>query len=295
MRIIAGEFRSRKLAVAGGFVTRPMPDRVRESVFGMLGTRVEDAAVIDLFAGSGAIGLEALSRGARSAMFVERDRDAAESLERNIKTLHVEGRTELIVGDALGMSIPARAPRPADVIFMDPPYPLVQEPVGWERVKAQATQLAALLADDGFLILRTPWPFVLNLPAAAAPPAVAAATEAPPPPPRALKRRKYHRPRERWEDDPFAESFQEMKRGAGRRGSPAPAAAKKEEASESDEPGEEDESSVKAVSVTEGAESVDRSSGVPADLSIPGCKGPETHVYGKTAVHWYMRARGADL
>jgi 16S rRNA (guanine966-N2)-methyltransferase len=288
VRIIAGEFRSRKLSVVGGFVTRPMPDRVRESIFGMLGTRAENATVLDLFAGSGAIGLEALSRGAKSCLFVERDRGAAEVLERNIQVLKVESRTQLVVGDALGMSVPARSPRPVDLVFMDPPYPLVLEPVGWERVKEQGAHLGALLADDGFLVLRTPWPFVLDAPAAA--PAVEGEDAAAVPPPRALKRKKYRRPRERWEDDPFAESFQQMRPAGSRRGTPAPAPAPAQAETEA-ETEAEDEIDESAVSVTPGPEDAPIGPRAIADLSIKGCKGPETHVYGKTAVHWYMRAQ----
>ncbi|MBL8757263.1 MAG: 16S rRNA (guanine(966)-N(2))-methyltransferase RsmD, partial [Phycisphaerae bacterium] len=151
MRIIAGEYRSRRLWSPEGLATRPMPDRVRESIFGMLGTRVKNAAVVDLFAGSGAIGLEALSRGAASCLLVDRDKLAAGAIERNIETLRCADRARLVTGDALGMSILARCPRPIDLVFLDPPYPLVEDAGGWARVKAQCAELIRLLADDGFL------------------------------------------------------------------------------------------------------------------------------------------------
>lgn len=162
MRIIAGEFRRRTLLAPPGLTTRPIPDRVKESFFGMLGTRIEGAAVVDLFAGSGAIGLEAVSRGARSVMHVDRDKRALVTLERNIYELGCQDRSTIVAGDALGLSIVARCPRPVDLVFIDPPYDLMRLPggVGWERVRKQAAALGALLADDGFLVIRSPWPFL---------------------------------------------------------------------------------------------------------------------------------------
>lgn len=161
MRIIAGEFKSRRLlSPPPELDVRPITDRVKESVFSILRGHCEGATVLDLFAGTGAIGLEALSRGAARCVFVEKDRRAAEILRRNIETLGATDRCEVVVGDALGPSTAARCPRPVTLVFMDPPYPLVEEPIGLRRVLAQAGQLAANLADDGFLLLRTPWPLL---------------------------------------------------------------------------------------------------------------------------------------
>jgi 16S rRNA (guanine(966)-N(2))-methyltransferase RsmD len=160
MRIIAGEFRSRRLFTpADGLTTRPMPDRVRESLFGILRGHTEGAAVFDAFAGTGSIGLEAISRGASRCVFVERDRDSVEILRRNIASLGVEDRCEVVHGDALGAGALARCPRPVHLVFMDPPYDLVRQPAGWRRVKAQFEQLVARLDESGFAVLRTPWPF----------------------------------------------------------------------------------------------------------------------------------------
>ena len=169
MRIIAGDFRRRQLFSPPGMTTRPIPDRVKESFFSMLGTRIKDATVIDLFSGSGSFGLEAVSRGAKQVMLVERDRRIAQTLERNIALLGVQARTKLVVGDALGLSIVARAPRPVDLIFIDPPYDVIRQPGGepWNRVRQQASALGQLLAQDGFLVLRTPWPFIFDAPEAA--------------------------------------------------------------------------------------------------------------------------------
>lgn len=121
MRIIAGQWRGRPLAAPKGDATRPTADRVREALFSMLGSRVgslEGLAVADLFAGSGALGLEALSRGAATCQFVEQERAALEALKGNIAKLGAAGTTVRPVSVlALGP-----APAPLDLILMDPPY-----------------------------------------------------------------------------------------------------------------------------------------------------------------------------
>jgi len=184
MRIIAGEFRSRRLLTPpDALTTRPMPDRVRESLFGILRGHTEGAAVFDAFAGTGSIGLEAVSRGASRCVFVERDRGSAQMLRANIEMLGADDRCELVVGDALGPGALARCPRPVHLVFMDPPYPLLLDATGWRRVKAQLEQLIQRLDAGGFAVLRTPWPFVHRPPG-----------EAPPePPPTRRKRRKEER------------------------------------------------------------------------------------------------------
>src|ERR1700733_3582842 len=111
MRIISGRFRSRRLlSPKDAATTRPIPDRVKESLFSMLRGNCEGATVIDCFAGTGAIGLEALSLGAAKVVFVERDRKAAELLERNIDLLEVQDETEVVQADALGPAALARCP-----------------------------------------------------------------------------------------------------------------------------------------------------------------------------------------
>ena len=163
MRIIAGEFRRRLLRTPpDGEVVRPIPDRVKESLFAMLQGNCEDASVFDAFAGTGAIGLEAISRGAASCLFIERDRNVAKILQHNIDSLGVGDRCEVLLGDALGAGALARAPRPLTLAFLDPPYPLVREALGFKRVMAQAAALVELLADDGFLILRVPHPLTIG-------------------------------------------------------------------------------------------------------------------------------------
>lgn len=120
MRIIAGEWRGRKIVAPKGDTTRPTADRTRERLFSMLTSRLGDFAdlqVLDLFSGSGALGLEALSRGAAHCTFVEQDRDALKALEKNIETL--SANADIRIGSVLALGV---ARKPYDVILMDPPY-----------------------------------------------------------------------------------------------------------------------------------------------------------------------------
>ncbi len=121
MRIIAGKWRGRAIEAPPGPATRPTLDRLRETLFSMLLSRLgtfEDLRVADLFAGSGALGLEALSRGAASATFVESDAKAAAVIRRNSEKLGASDRVRAIAGSAL--SLPRS--EPFDLIFADPPY-----------------------------------------------------------------------------------------------------------------------------------------------------------------------------
>jgi 16S rRNA (guanine966-N2)-methyltransferase len=122
VRIVAGEWRGRKLVAPPGDITRPTADRTRETLFNMLASRVgsfEGLSVVDLFAGSGALGLEALSRGAASCLFVEQDAQAVKTIRKNVETL--DARSRATVQQASVMSLgPAKAPH--DLILLDPPY-----------------------------------------------------------------------------------------------------------------------------------------------------------------------------
>ncbi len=122
MRIISGTWRSRPLVAPKGDTTRPTADRTRETLFSMLTSRLgsfEGLQVLDLFSGSGALGLEALSRGAAYCVFVEQDRAALDALESNIAKLGAGSQSEVRRGSALMLG-PAR--KPFDLILMDPPY-----------------------------------------------------------------------------------------------------------------------------------------------------------------------------
>ena len=122
MRVVAGEWRGRKLVAPKGEATRPTADRTRETLFNMLVSRIGDfdgLTVADLFAGSGALGLEALSRGATSCRFVEQDKSAIDAIRANISALGARERTEVTIGSVMALG-PAKVP--FDLILLDPPY-----------------------------------------------------------------------------------------------------------------------------------------------------------------------------
>jgi 16S rRNA (guanine966-N2)-methyltransferase len=122
VRIIAGEWRGRKLAAPKGEATRPTGDRTRETLFSMLASRLGsfgELSVADLFAGSGALGLEALSRGAAHCLFVEQDDAALKAIRANIATLDARARSEVRGGSVLSLG---PVTQPKDLILLDPPY-----------------------------------------------------------------------------------------------------------------------------------------------------------------------------
>lgn len=122
MRIIAGERRGAKLEAVPGLNTRPTADRVKEGLFNILQMDIDsDTVVLDAFAGTGALGLEALSRGARQAVFIENDPQALAVLRRNIAKCRYEDRARVISGDTLS-TLPQLSGTAFDLIFLDPPY-----------------------------------------------------------------------------------------------------------------------------------------------------------------------------
>ncbi len=123
MRVIAGEFRGRILKTLPGLSTRPTPDRLREALFNILAPRIEGVEFIDAYAGTGAVGIEALSRGARKAIFIESNRAAVDVIRQNLATLGIEQRAEVFTSKA----VPVLARKSADILFLDPPYELEPE------------------------------------------------------------------------------------------------------------------------------------------------------------------------
>jgi 16S rRNA (guanine966-N2)-methyltransferase len=147
MRIIAGSRKGHRIAAPAGANTRPTSDRVRENVFNIVAPWVPDADVLDLFAGSGAMGMEALSRGAARATFVESDRDACRTINANLDKLGL-GAAHVLCQDA-GRFLAAET-RSYDLVFCDPPYRAD------ERLLAQLARYAPrLLSEDGIFVLET--------------------------------------------------------------------------------------------------------------------------------------------
>lgn len=146
MRIVAGSRKGARIFAPKGLDTRPTGDRVREAVFNLVGP-VDGATVLDLYAGSGAMGLEALSRGAESAVFVESDREACRTIKRNLDKLGLDG-AEVACSDTLSFLAGER--RRFDLILVDPPYDVV------ESVAVRlAVYLPAVLAENGLVALES--------------------------------------------------------------------------------------------------------------------------------------------
>jgi 16S rRNA (guanine966-N2)-methyltransferase len=152
MRVIAGEFRGRKLLAPEGDVTRPVTDRVKQSLFDILAPRLGGARVYDLFAGTGSMGLECLSRGAAHATFFEADRSAVQRLKKNIAAVGVADRSTVVAGDLFRWFAAADAGR-ADLVFLDPPYRFVRERAA--DLQSLSTRLVRHhLPPDGLIVFR---------------------------------------------------------------------------------------------------------------------------------------------
>jgi len=128
MRVIAGKYRSRTLRSLRGQALRPTSDRLRETLFNILGVAMQGAAFIDLYAGTGAVGIEALSRGARSAIFIEHHAPAAALIRRNLDSLGIGKEAEILSVDVLrGIERLETRHAHAQFIFLDPPYAASEE------------------------------------------------------------------------------------------------------------------------------------------------------------------------
>ena len=146
MRVIAGEAKGRRLLSVPGHTTRPIADRVKESLFNILGDRVVDALFLDLFAGTGGVGIEALSRGARGAVFVEASWKAVEVIRRNLEATALADRAKVVRQDVFKF-IRKQADIQFDIIYIAPP----QHKGLWARA-LRALDERALLAEDGLAI-----------------------------------------------------------------------------------------------------------------------------------------------
>lgn len=152
LHIISGKFKNRRLLVPKGSITRPTSGLVRAAVFNILQNHTEGLVVLDLFAGSGAMGFEALSRGAQSVYFVEKDRNAAQTIKENIVLLKTESIAKLTQTDALSaLNFFAKSKMKFDLIYIDPPYDLVN--LGIKCIEFIDEHL--LLSSNGWIILES--------------------------------------------------------------------------------------------------------------------------------------------
>lgn len=155
VRVVAGTLRGRTLVAPEGSATRPTTDRTREAVFNALSSLgvLEGAVVVDLFAGSGALGIEALSRGATSCVFVESDSRALATIRQNLKTLDLEGRSEVVAGrveTVMTAMLPALTSSVGrvDLVFADPPY-------GYEGWDELTDRLESVVAVDAIAVIES--------------------------------------------------------------------------------------------------------------------------------------------
>jgi len=151
MRIIAGQFRGRKLLPPDTDATRPVTDRVKQSVFDILTPVMEGAIVYDCFAGTGSMGLECLSRGAKRVTFFETERTAAARLKSNISTLKVQDQSTIISGDLFRWFAQSTARDNVTLVFLDPPYRYLSERT--EDLHSLAANLAARFLADGATVV----------------------------------------------------------------------------------------------------------------------------------------------
>jgi len=151
MRIISGELKTRSIKAPKGQEFRPTTDRVKENVFNILGERTRGANVMDLYAGSGSLGIEALSRGAKRALFIDNSKEAAEVIKKNLEDLNIDNKADVIKGDAVNeLRRLVEGGFIFDLIFLDPPYNI-------EVVKLRDifTLLAKCFSSSGLIVFES--------------------------------------------------------------------------------------------------------------------------------------------
>ena len=150
MRVIAGEAKGRRLVAPRGSGTRPATDRIRETLFAILEPSLGGARVLDLFAGAGTMGIEALSRGAAHAMFVERGAVALDALRRNLEITHFADRSEVVAANVIAFLERGARPGPFDLVLVDPPF----ADIAILEATLAHPGLAAALRDDATVVAR---------------------------------------------------------------------------------------------------------------------------------------------
>ncbi len=149
MRVIAGIYRSRRLGAPRGLATRPTSDRLRETLFNVLGARVQDAVFADLYAGSGAVGIEAISRGARMVYFADQAPPAVAAIRENLAALQINAGFRIETGPVA--AVLRRLHDPCSIVFMDPPYAAQDD---YARTLANLGERAeSVLTPDGIVVV----------------------------------------------------------------------------------------------------------------------------------------------
>ena len=148
MRVIAGSAKSLPLKTPRQNTTRPTTDRIKETLFNIIAPYIPDCRFLDLFSGSGGIGIEALSRGAAEAVFVEQDRAALSVIRQNLRFTHLEERARVIGSDVLKAVLSLKDEKPFDIIFMDPPYDHALE-----RRVLESLQNSSCVKEDTWIIV----------------------------------------------------------------------------------------------------------------------------------------------
>lgn len=157
LKIHSGEFRSRILkSPSDNKTTRPYTARSREMVFNHLRGHIKDSTVLDLFAGCGTIGLEAISRGAKQALMVEKNKSIYSLLVENISLLNADDRAISINCDALSEIPLIMSLKPIDIVFLDPPYQMMLEEKMRNRIMIHMSSISQYMSNDGYIVLRTP-------------------------------------------------------------------------------------------------------------------------------------------
>jgi 16S rRNA (guanine(966)-N(2))-methyltransferase RsmD len=156
MRIVGGKYRHLQINYPETFDTRPTMDKVREAIFSALGNNVVDARILDLFAGSGAMGLEALSRGAKTCTFVDKSKVAIDCVKSNLVKIKVSEPTKIILNDALSY-LETLGDEQFDILFLDPPY--ANKPIYFQCIShlihnnnLTENGIIVLESDDGKLL-----------------------------------------------------------------------------------------------------------------------------------------------
>ncbi|MGA8164749.1 MAG: 16S rRNA (guanine(966)-N(2))-methyltransferase RsmD [Waddliaceae bacterium] len=154
MHIIAGIYKKKTILTPKGFSTRPTSGRLRETLFNMIQENIREAEFLDLFAGSGAMGLEAISRGAKKTTFIDKQRECTQCMERNVKTFGIEDRTEILQGDVISwIEKLVKRGREFDLIFIDPPYGMKRGEIAVSTYLLEVIDEGPLLRKGGMLFI----------------------------------------------------------------------------------------------------------------------------------------------